>query len=325
MSSNPRHVAVAPIMGTTVSIHVIGRVDPAVFESAADGCFDELRRLERIFSPYRVDSELLRLRRGELTLAEADPVHAEVREGCAQAERDTAGLFSSTFDGAYDPTGFVKGWAVERAGRMHLEPLLALPGVVAAGVNAGGDMQLFTAPGSDWLWNVGIVDPADRGRTIATVSVRDGAVATSGLAERGAHIIDPRTGAPTSAVASATVVSNSLAHADVWATAAVVAGFDELSWIARAGRTTGMVVSVTGAARRWIDGIEIQTAVAPPEVEDQRDQPDDRAADRQGHPPGHRDQEPEEAEPRTQKEDATGHQIESPRMTTSDPPSMKMT
>ena len=49
------------------------------------------------------------------------------------------------WQGAFDPTGYVKGWAVENAARRHLAPLLA--DATAVGINAGGDMQLFTAPG----------------------------------------------------------------------------------------------------------------------------------------------------------------------------------
>jgi len=89
--------------------------------------------------------------------------------------------------------------------------------------------------------------------------VRDGAVATSGMAERGTHIVDPRTGGGAAGVASATVVASSLAHADVWATAAVVAGFHDLGWISRAGPTAGILVADDRRVRRWLDGVEVAT------------------------------------------------------------------
>lgn len=263
MSSAPRrHVEVAQIMGTAISVHVVGDPDPEAFASAAAACFDELRDVDRVFSPYRDDSDILRIARGELAMRDASPWVAEVADACARAEAETDGLFTAWWSGVFDPTGYVKGWAVERAARRHLAPLAAGRGVVAAGINAGGDLQLFTAPGADWTWNVAVVDPADRSRPIATVTVRDGAVATSGTAERGTHIVDPRSGAPAVGTAAATVVSTSLAHADVWATAAVVAGFDELGWIARAGRTTGIVVADDGRVRRWLDGVEVEVVPA---------------------------------------------------------------
>lgn len=263
MSPAPRrHVEVAQIMGTAVSLHVMGDPDRAAVERAATACFDELREVDRVFSPYRDESDILRIARGELSMRDASPWVAEVAQACARAEADTDGLFTAWWSGVFDPTGYVKGWAVERAARRHLAPLTARRDVVAAGINAGGDLQLFTAPDADWAWNVAVVDPADRSRVLARVPVRDGAVATSGTTERGTHIVDPRSGAPAVGTASATVVAASLAHADVWATAAVATGFDELGWIARAGRTTGILVSDDGRVRRWLDGVEVEVVRA---------------------------------------------------------------
>jgi thiamine biosynthesis lipoprotein len=61
------------------------------------------------------------------------------------------------------------------------------------------------------------------------VEARDSAVATSGTAERGAHIIDPHTGRPAAGLASLTVTGPSLALADAYATAAVAMGPDRAS------------------------------------------------------------------------------------------------
>ena len=123
-------------------------------------------------------------------------------------------------------------------------------------------MQLFTAPDSDWRWNVGIADPRRPGQVIATLEVRNGAVATSGSAERGSHIIDPRTGEPARGVVSASVVDDSLARADLWATAAVVAGFDDRSWVARSGTRTGIVIADDGRVTRWLEGISVDVVAA---------------------------------------------------------------
>ena len=50
------------------------------------------------------------------------------------------------------------------------------------------------------------------------VPVRSGAVATSGTAHRGDHLVDPRTGQPPKAIASVTVIEASLTWADIDAT-----------------------------------------------------------------------------------------------------------
>lgn len=127
-----------------------------------------------------------------------------------------------TADGRLDPCGLVKGWAVERAA-----DLLHEAGAHDLCVNGGGDLQLRgeAAPGTPW--RVGVADPARPGRLLTVVTGTDGgpwAVATSGTAERGHHILDPHTGRPAHGLLSATVVGPSLTWADVYATAVFARG-----------------------------------------------------------------------------------------------------
>lgn len=251
-----RRVWTAPLMGTVFSVRLIGAVDADVADAAAEHFFAEIADLERAFSPFLDDSDISRIRRGELSVRRADPCVGEVEAACAAAERATEGRFSAAWRGGFDPTGYVKGWAVDRAGFHHLEPLLAEPGAVAVGVGAGGDVRVWTAPHADWTWRIGIADPHRPGAVLAAMEIANGAMATSGTAERGRHITDPRTGEPAQAVRSATVVAADLATADVWATAAVVAG-DDLSWIGAPGITAGMVVSEEARVRRWSRGVEV--------------------------------------------------------------------
>ena len=247
----------AEIMGTVASVQLITRAPLIEAPAAVETCFAELRLIEEIFSPFRLESDICAIARGDLTIESAHPLVAVVAEACRAAEAATEGRFSAWREGWFDPTGFVKGWAVERAARRHLALLLDGDGCLAAGLNVGGDMQLLSAEGSDWTWQVGIADPRRPGEVVATLELARGAVATSGSAERGAHIVDPRTGRAATGVASATVVAESLADADVWATAAVVAGFDDLSWISRSGTVTGLVIAQDGRVRRWLDGVEV--------------------------------------------------------------------
>ncbi|MHA7986171.1 FAD:protein FMN transferase [Rathayibacter sp. CAU 1779] len=249
-------------MGTVASIHVLGDavggpVDEREVQQAIDACLRELADLEQVFSPFRADSDISRIRAGVLAPADADARVTVVSGQCEEAKRLTHGLFDAWHQGRFDPTGYVKGWATETAARHSLEPLLDADGVDAVGIGVGGDMQLFTAEGSDWRWHVGIADPAAPGGVAATIEVRTGAVATSGTAERGSHIIDPRTGSPATTVASATVVADGLTAADLWATTAVIAGFDDLTWIGAEGVRSGIMISPSGAVRRWAGGIEL--------------------------------------------------------------------
>ncbi len=186
----------------------------------------------------------------------------EVHLNCHAAFDRTQGRFDAWWSGWFDPTGYVKGWAAEHAHRDRLMPMLALPGVAAVGLGVGGDIQVATAPDAVWSWRIGVADPRLPDAILATIPLRDGAVATSGSAERGHHIVDPRTGEPATSVASATVVTASLTKADVWATASVVAGFDDLSWTPLLPNASGLLVAADGRVRRWAAGVEVSVSAA---------------------------------------------------------------
>src|SRR4051794_4028912 len=101
-------------MTTTVE-HIMGM--PIGIEAAVDPApaFDWLRDVDAVFSTYREDSEISRLDRGDLGLAECRPEVDEVLTRCVALERETRGYFSVRPEGRLDPSGLVKGWAVDRA------------------------------------------------------------------------------------------------------------------------------------------------------------------------------------------------------------------
>ncbi|MBS1674290.1 MAG: FAD:protein FMN transferase [Actinobacteria bacterium] len=267
-----RHVRTAELMGTVASVHVLttdaapAPVVAARIRAAQDAALQELHALDALFSPFRADSQISLLRDGALRPEDADPRILEVSEACVKLALASDGRFDANRNGWFDPTGYVKGWAVERAAARHLAPLLDEDGIVAAGLSAGGDMQLLTAAGADWLWNVGIADPRRPGILRAQVPLREGGVATSGPAERGAHIVDPRRSTASGTAPAvidaptATVIAARLSDADAWATVAVVAGFDDLTWLRAAPDCSGMLIAADGRIRRWTHGVEISEA-----------------------------------------------------------------
>ena len=206
-------------MGLPVSIHVRDRECSGPAESsvanAVEAAFDEMRRFDAIFSPYRSDSRLAAVRAGHLHTDDAGPQFAEMLDRAADAQRLTGGAFDVRFAGRLDPSGLVKGWAAERAGS-----LLAGLGHDWY-LNAGGDI---TCSAKGEPWRIGIEHPADPSGVITVVGLGSGGLATSGSAHRGAHIIDPLTGTPASGISQVTVIGPSLARADVWATAIVARG-----------------------------------------------------------------------------------------------------
>lgn len=236
---------VAHVMGTPISLALRGRhTDDAEADAAWEAVLDSLRDADRTFSTYREDSVVSAIRRGELALADAPAEVGEVLAIGARAEHATDGAFSVWLPGPdgvarLDPSGVVKGWAVQRASAR----LRALPGTDFC-LSAGGDMVCHAAHGDPW--RVGIEDPRDPTRILAVVPVRDGAVATSGTAHRGAHLVDARTGDAPHAVAQVTVIARSLTDADVDATAAYALGAGAAAWLARRVGRSGLVVADDG-------------------------------------------------------------------------------
>ncbi|MBV6729412.1 FAD:protein FMN transferase [Nocardioides daeguensis] len=241
-------------MGTVVSLALRGRyAEGPEAEAAWAEVTASLRHVDAVFSTYRPDSVVNRWGRGELALVDAPPELAEVLTLADVAREASDGAFDieavrSPYGGGPDPSGVVKGWAVQRAAAA-LDRLTATDYCLAA----GGDLVCRTrVPGAP-AWRIGIEDPADPRRLIAVLPVADGAVATSGSAHRGAHIRDPRTGTAPDGLRQVTVVAPDLVAADVEATTAFVLGERGVPWLLARGRT-GVVVGSDGSVATYGDG-----------------------------------------------------------------------
>ena len=251
----PRRSFVATVMGLPMSIHVRGprALGSGVAEAVASA-FTELRADEAMFSTWQPDSAVSRIKDGRDRLVDAHPRIRRVAALCELAGHRTGGAFAAWLPGPdgrqrFDPTGLVKGWAVEQAFTGLLADLRAL-GQHDALVCAGGDITVACTRTDTPNWVVAVEDPRDRSRTLRSLQLRTGAVATSGTAARGAHIIDPDTGAAAHGLLSATVIGPKLTWADVYATAAFVKGAAALPWIATLPDHAGILVAADGRVSR---------------------------------------------------------------------------
>lgn len=242
-----RYRSARQVMGTIASVHVhdgdpVG--DAGAVEHAVDRVFAELERLEAMFSTFRADSEISRINRGELHIAASSTEVCDVLDACRWLDHASDGAFSAYRPDApdqLDPSGFVKGWAADRASH-------ALRGAGFANwcVNVGGDIIVSGRPGRDQPWRIGIVDPRDAHDVRATIEVSHGAVATSGTAARGLHLWDGRTGGHATAFASLTVIGPNLTWADAFATTAFALGETGLDWIAQFDGYQAMAITHAG-------------------------------------------------------------------------------
>jgi thiamine biosynthesis lipoprotein len=203
-----------------------------VLAHAPRPAFAWLRWVDATFSPFREDSQISRIERGELVACDAHPLVRDVLARCEALRRETDGYFDARHSGGLDPCGLVKGWAVDRAAALVRGRRVC--------IDAGGDV-LVRGGG----WRVGIRHPRERHLLAAALHADDLAVATSGAYERGEHIVDPHTRRPPTGVLSVTVVGPDLATADAYATAAFAMGEAGPEWTARLRGYEAMTILAT--------------------------------------------------------------------------------
>jgi len=228
-------------MGTAIDIDL--RRAPEDAEEALARAFARIAEIDRRFSTYAIDSEISRLGRGELSLDDCHPDVRAVLDLCGMLHELTGGAFDaaraaqtepartlqrSAVAGArpIEPSGVVKGWAIE-----HAAMILREAGAHDFCVNAGGDVFAAGTIEPGRPWRIGLRHPLDGTKIMAVVAAHDLAIATSAEYERGAHIVPVRQGA-TDELISVTVVGPDITLVDAFATAAFAMGAAGMAWVA---------------------------------------------------------------------------------------------
>lgn len=229
------------IMGTPIIVDVR---DSDVAPHALDLAFEWLGWVDRTFSIFREDSEIGRINRGELAPNQAHPDVQAVLHLCHLIHQETAGYFdirvpspASGYPVSIDPSGIVKGWAVDRACE-----LLEAAGARNYCICAGDDIRARGAAIPAQAWQIGIPHPGQIAQVAAVIMATDLAVATSSTHPHGHCVWDPFTMEPPCGVLSVTVTGPTLTHADAYATAICAMGRYGLSWAAHLSGYETMIV-----------------------------------------------------------------------------------
>ena len=206
---DPEHRRVERAMGTMISLFA---PDGGASSPAVDDAFAWFHEVDDRFSPFKPESEVSRMMRGEIAMADVSADLAEVLEIADAVEALSGGAFDirgHRGDGLPDPTGVVKGWSVDRAGA-----ILAAAGVDRFYLSAGGDVLVRGGQEDGVPWKVGVAHPYARDAVALVLGAEDLAVATSGTTERGQHIVDARTDEVANELLTVTVAGPELARAD---------------------------------------------------------------------------------------------------------------
>ncbi len=229
------------IMGMPVILEVVDAgASPQIFADV----FDYFSYVDRKFSPFKDDSELSRINKGELALEDSSEDMRAIFGLAEQTRLESDGYFQIERAGHYDPSGIVKGWAIYRAAR-----LLEQAGYENYSVYAGGDIQVGGRNEQGEDWQVGIQNPFKADEIVKVLHLQDCGVATSGTYERGQHIYNPKApDDPIEAIVSLTVIGPNIYEADRFATAAFAMGAAGILFIEKLDGLEGYMIDRNGTA-----------------------------------------------------------------------------
>ncbi len=218
------------IMGMPITVD-IETSDLDIFKKV----FAFFRQVDKKYSPFKKTSEVSQINAG---VKKISPEMQEILALCEQTKQETDGYFDVYHNGIFNPSGLVKGWAINEAAK-----LIQKSGYKNYFVDAGGDIE---ARGK--VWKVGIRNPFDVAQIVKSLIIKDKGVATSGNYERGKHIYIPKTGQPADEIASITVIGPNIYEADRFVTAAFAMGLAGINFIENRSDLEGYMINKEGIA-----------------------------------------------------------------------------
>ena len=203
------------IMGMPITIEVRGAAKAADLNKV----FNYFRDVDNRFSPYKTSSELSKVN-GGLSRKKWSAEFREVLNLCQQTKQQTDGFFNIDRGGQLDPSGLVKGWAIQKAAQQLLDA-----GYHNFYIEAGGDIQVHGHYRPNTPWRIGIRNPFNTNEIVKVVWLRDQGMATSGTYIRGQHIYNPHNDFnEVPQLRSLSVIGPDIYEADRYATAAFAMG-----------------------------------------------------------------------------------------------------
>lgn len=200
--------------------------------------FNYFKWIDEVFSPFKKDSEVSKLNRGQKYSSHL----TKILKLAEETKKKTHGYFDVVRpDGKIDPSGIVKGWAIFEAAK-----IIKFHKYRRFYVDAGGDAEIS---GKKWSW--GIRNPFNVHQIVKKLTLSDCGIATSGTYERGAHIYNPtEKGTIVSDIVSLSVIGPNVYEADRYATAAFAMGRKGIEFIENMNGLEGYMIDTKGIATK---------------------------------------------------------------------------
>ena len=228
------------LMGMPITLEIM---DEQVTQDDLNAVFAYFVSVDERFSTYKETSEIAKINRGELAPAQYSEDMQTILALYNQTKEDTQGYFDIWHEGVCDPSGLVKGWAIQNAANMLKER-----GLRHFYVDAGGDIEV-AGNNNGKLWRIGIRNPFNRNENVKVLALTNRGVATSGTAIRGQHIYDPHhPDQQLVDVLSITVIGPNIYEADRFATAAFAMGKQGIRFIEELADFEGYMIDTHARA-----------------------------------------------------------------------------
>lgn len=243
------------IMGMPITIHI---ADAEAAKDVLEKVFEYFEYVDQKFSTYKKTSEISRINRGELRESDYSKDMKTILALAEKTRRETSGYFDiRTPAGMIDPSGIVKGWAIQNAAN-----LLKKLGVKNFYIDAGGDVQAEGRNEEGAEWRIGIRNPLNsKEEIVKVVHLAGKGIATSGTYLRGEHIYNPTNGRPATDIVSLSVIGPNVYEADRFATAAFAMGNDGINFIEQLRGFEGYSINPDGIGT-MTSGFETYTQYA---------------------------------------------------------------
>lgn len=225
----------AVVMGMPTTITIVEKKAKA--EEIIEKVFSYFIYLDSIFSTYKPESEISKINKKILLLANASPIVREVLHLCEQTRKETNGYFDIKTEKGIDPSGIVKGYAIHQGAE-----ILRKNGFKNFYVEIAGDIEV-NGENNGKKWRVGIENPFNRKELIKVLALENMGIATSGNYIRGKHIYDPVNKKKADAIISISVIGPNAFEADRFATAAFAMGIKGIEFIEKLNGFEGYMVT----------------------------------------------------------------------------------
>ncbi len=226
-----------------ISIEIVDNwADEKIFNKA----FDYFDYVDKKFSPFKPDSELSKINRGEIPESEYSDDMKEILKLAEETKNQTNQYFEAIDnDGKLNPSGIVKGWAI-----FQVSKILLKEGLKNFFVDAGGDIQVEGKNYSGNKWKIGLKNPFEQEKIVKVVYLNPGqGIATSGTYIRGDHIYNPKNRQEKiSEIVSLSVIGPNVYEADRYATAIFAMGKEGIEFLEKIEGMESYMIDKNGLA-----------------------------------------------------------------------------